>query len=277
MSGPSDAPAARLAAAFPSDLDAPDAAGQVEPLLPEVGPTLRAAREGAGPADPALLAAAKAAAFLLGRERWEEARALLEDAAETARAARSSGRLGEPFLGVLVADQLAAAAQAAERPGQAREASAEAEALAREVLPGDDPRLPMILNNAGSLLKQQGDFLAAEVHFRRVLSLAEEHHDAPGPLSATASLNLSDVLRARGSAEEAERFARRAAEEVESLRGTFNPETADAIDNLGQVLRELGREEEAGRCFRRVEAIYHRSLGPEHPLSRRAAARLRDD
>ncbi|MDX1577427.1 MAG: tetratricopeptide repeat protein, partial [Gemmatimonadota bacterium] len=236
-----------LARAFPPDPSDPAGAAEVEPLLEGVRTAVRRAHAGRAetPADTALLAAVKAAAYLLERERFTEARELLEDAFGLASDARDEGRLDEAFLAVVAADQLAAAAQASEGPERAREVSERAERWAREVLDPADPRLAMILNNAGSLLKQQGDFLAAEVQFRRVLELAEAHHEVPGPLSATACLNLSDVLRARGRTDEAVEAAARAAREVETIRGTFHPETADALDNLASVLEAAGDVESA--------------------------------
>lgn len=218
-----------------------------------------------------MLEACRASAALQASGRTAEAGRLAAAAAETAEAAARDGRLSDPFLRVLALDQLAGTREAAE---DAARAGAEAEALAREVLPPGDPRLAVLLNNAGTHLKQRGDFAGAEPRFREALELAESR--GPEALVGTACLNLCDVLRARDAAAEALPFARRAAREIEARAGTFDPATADALDNLAAVLEELGRSREAARQLRRVEAIYHRRLGEAHPLTRTAARRLEE-
>lgn len=288
-----------LEKALPRDVGDPGVASRVDLLTPHAFAAADAVEASGARAgvDAILHVLSRLGASLSLRGRGEGALEAL------GRAERLAGSLEpeDPFLPVVLADQRASALQDAGRHEEGLAAARRAAELARSACSPADPRLAVLWNNVGGAHKRAGDFLTAEVYFRRVLDAADAGPDrdarSPGApvagrggdsgggetsaagrlppgLAATARLNLSDVLRARGRAAQARPFAERALEETEALRGPFAFETADAVSNLADLLEELGEVEEARRQARRALALYERRLGSAHPLVVEARARL---
>ncbi len=103
--------------------------------------------------------------------------------------------------------------------------------------------------NLGNVLKDLGDFQAADASYLRALSIKPDY--------AEAHANLGSLLRAQNRLAEAEVSLRRAVK--------FKPGLAAAQSNLGNVLFDLGKLDDALACFTRAvelrpdfaEAHYH--------------------
>ncbi len=241
-------------------------------LLPHILPAVRAAAESGAPLDAALLAAARAAAHQALNGEAEAAADLLGAALDLSQ----DGRVADPFLRAVLADQWASALQDLGRDAEARSAAARAEAIAGSACRPGEPRRAALMVNVGTIYKRQGDFLTAEVHFRRALS----ELDAAGPEGAgyrtPVCLNLCDVLRAQAKAPEALKAAERAVREAEAALGPVHQGTADALESLALAREAVGETAAARPVWRRVAALYARQLGPAHPLAEAAALRAGD-
>lgn len=268
-SGTLAAAADRLARALPGEVGAPGAAGACERMVEEAAALARSARDARSePSDPVLGVLGRLAACLTVHRRHEPARRILGAALEAAE----ENPPGDGFLRAVLHDELAASLQVEGRTEEALEHARRAEAAGREACEPGDPRLLALFNNLGTVHKRVGDFLTAEVHFRRALELADAR--APGPAGAAAALNLADMLRARGRLDEALPYAERGLRETEEACGSTSFETADAAADLASLLEELGRRGDAVRHQRRAAALYELGLGADHALTRTALRRL---
>lgn len=219
--------------------------------------------------DPVLLALGRLAARLAEADRHESACRVLSAALE----AGGDNPPGDGFLLAMLHDQLSESLQSAGRSEEALAHARLAEERGFSASRPEDPRLIGLLNNLGTAYKRAGDFLTAEVYFRRALERADDQGRPPDALSATAALNLADVLRTQGK-EEALAWAERGLAETEEAYGPASFETADAAADLASLLWDLGRAEAARRRLRRAASLYERSLGADHELTRAAQKRL---
>lgn len=264
--------AERLSRALPARAD-PESAASCRGLVERAGGLAEAAaRRSEEASDPALLVIGRLAAGLAAGGLHEAARRVLEGAL---RAAERNAP-ADLFLTAALHDQVAESFQSEGRAEEALEHARQAERYGRAACRPDDPRLLGLLNNVGSTHKRAGEFLTAEVHFRRALALADSQGLASGPLRATATLNLSDVLRAQGRPEAALMYAERGLAETEEAYGPTSFETADAAGGLAALLWELGEAAVARRCQRRTAALHERALGRDHELTRAARKRLEE-
>ncbi len=147
------------------------------------------------------------------------------------------------------------------------------------------PEDPEVLNNLGSLLREERQLEAAIVCHHRALQIRTEFPEAwcnlgsvllecgrlaeaefslrtalrQRPAFPSALVNLGNVLRQRGCANEALECYRQAL--------LLEPENAVAHNNFGTALKTLGRWHEAAQAYRRVleleprSAVAHYNLG----------------
>lgn len=110
------------------------------------------------------------------------------------------------------------------------------------------PRLQLgAYNNLGSLLKAQGDLLAAKKLFQTALDI--------DPGFAVGHYNLGMTLKALGSLKAAIAAYERAIQ--------LNPDYAEAYQNLGVVLLKLGQVPESLKLLRRAIALHGQQNPPE--------------
>lgn len=176
------------------------------------------------------------------------------------------------------------------------------------LLRADHPDLAESLNNLGSVLKQLGDFPAAEHHYRRALTVQEhvfaatlaqpaasqrERAAAAEDLAETrnnlGALHRAMAARARdaGDAATAAAVLQRALTEYRGaldLRrvwlGDAHPSTATTQNNLGRALQDAGRFDDAESHLREALRILRTGVGERHQLVARALhnlARLKRD
>jgi len=117
----------------------------------------------------------------------------------------------------------------------------------------------------GSVLHAQGDYKAADEHYRRALEGYEKVLGKEHPDTLTSVGNLGSVLSSQGKYEEAEEAHRRALEGYEKVLGEEHPGTLTSVDNLGLVLSSQGKYEEAEEAHRRALEGREKVLGKEHP------------
>ncbi len=102
-------------------------------------------------------------------------------------------------------------------------------------------------NNLGSLLKAQGDLLAAKKLFQTVLDI--------DPGFAVGHYNLGMTLKALGALKAAIAAYERAIQ--------LNPDYAEAYQNLGVVLLKLGQVPESLKLLRRAISLHGQQNPPE--------------
>ncbi|MEZ6084780.1 MAG: tetratricopeptide repeat protein [Phycisphaerae bacterium] len=148
----------------------------------------------------------------------------------------------------------------------------EAEAMFREALANlslnHGPEHPSTLTamiNLGGLLAERGEHKQAESIFREALPLMREAHGDDSFHVGIACAKLADVLRRQDKLEEAEQFAREGVGIFEQAMGE-HPYTARAKSELGSILFEMQRYEEAAPLYTQAAEIYHKTLGPTHPV-----------
>jgi tetratricopeptide (TPR) repeat protein len=131
---------------------------------------------------------------------------------------------------------LADAGAAAEPDGEAR--LARAEAIARELL-AEQPQLPAVHVNLGTVLERRGRRGEAEQAYRRALEL--------NPGYELARLNLAAILADRGALDEA----------IALLEGALaiDPQSVEVLARLGVLHERRGRLDEAAAAYRRALAI----------------------
>src|SRR5918996_2879057 len=109
---------------------------------------------------------------------------------------------------------------------------AEAERLFRDALKlsepfGDqDPRRATSVNNLAYILHAQGQYGAAEPHYRESLAMRESALGADHPDVAQSCNNLAELYRVLGRYAEAEALHRRAVQIREARFGESHPEVA---------------------------------------------------
>jgi serine/threonine protein kinase len=117
--------------------------------------------------------------------------------------------------------------------------------------------------NAGSVLADQNDFVAAEKHFRTALAcyrrLGNDH-----PWAAACAAQIAWVVYQRGEVKEADELSAEALAIMERLRADETPSYARMIEYRAWIAGTAKRPGEAETCARRALAIYRRLLGEEH-------------
>lgn len=129
----------------------------------------------------------------------------------------------------------------------------------------DIPEAGDLLHNAGSCLRDRGQYAAAEPLFRRALALREAILGSEHPLVASSLNNWAILYRRQGRYTEAEPLFRQALTIREQTLGPEHPDVAASLNNLANLYHDQERYAEAEPLFRRALAIREQALGPEHP------------
>ncbi len=119
--------------------------------------------------------------------------------------------------------------------------------------------------NLALILQVQGDYEAAEVEQRAVISLLEGLYGPNHHRVAEARDHLGGALQAQGKDAEAEAEHRAAISLLQRALGPNHPSSASMRNSLAQVLLKQGRPEEAEVESRVGLALQEAALGPDHP------------
>ena len=130
---------------------------------------------------------------------------------------------------------------------------------------GKDQDVAYALSRLGYLLRDKGDYVAAERSYREALEgrrrvLGDDHRDT--------LLSISDMgilLSSMGKHEEALPYFREALGVSRRVVGDDHPDTLTSISNIGTLLSEMGKHEEALPYCREALEGFRRVLGDDHP------------
>jgi tetratricopeptide (TPR) repeat protein len=109
----------------------------------------------------------------------------------------------------------------------------------------EDPRRATSVNNLAFILHVQGQYGAAEPHYREALAMRESALGPDHPDVAQSCNNLAELYRVLGRDADAEALHRRALKIREGRFGPNHPEIAQSLNNLGVLYASLGRYDEA--------------------------------
>lgn len=136
-------------------------------------------------------------------------------------------------------------------------------ALRRRTLDPHHPELAGSEFNLASLLRRQGEFDSAQVHYGRALAIREALGD--GPALATSLMGYANLLLETGKYEEAEPLYQRAITILRRDKGPEDPALGLPLFNLALLYHRLERFSEAKPLFEQVIAIHEKQYGPDHP------------
>jgi len=122
-----------------------------------------------------------------------------------------------------------------------------------------------ILNNLGSVLKEQGKYGDAELFLLRALESKEMQLGPDHPDVATSLNNLGLLLKDQGKYGEAELLLRRALEIKEKQLGSDHLYVAYSLNNLACILQDQCKYVEAEPLFQWSLEIFEKQLGLDHP------------
>jgi tetratricopeptide (TPR) repeat protein len=128
-------------------------------------------------------------------------------------------------------------------------------AVKQDALGPDHPSIAITLNSLGLLRRRVGDLDGARRQFERALAIQEPALDPDHPNIAITLNNLGGVFLALGDLDAARRHLERALAIEERVLGPYHPEIATTLINLGGVLQALGDEDGARRRFERAQGI----------------------
>ena len=114
------------------------------------------------------------------------------------------------------------------------------------------------INNLGSLLKETGDFAAAEPLLRTAVEVQRETLGERHPYTLFSTNTLGQLLHAKGDFTAAERLLRDALKLQRETLGDRHPDTLTSANSLGQMLYAKG--DAANRCRHSPTEVL------EHPL-----------
>jgi tetratricopeptide (TPR) repeat protein len=147
----------------------------------------------------------------------------------------------------------------------ARSHSERAHDVRQKYLGGDDPQTLSSLALLAVVLKDLGEFKAAEAMHRKVLKrqekvLGKEHQDTLRSVS-----DLAVTLRSLGKYNDAETMHRRALEGRQKVLGDGNSETLTSITDLAMVLVDQGKYKIGEKMHRQALERKWSVLGKEDP------------
>lgn len=205
--------------------------------------------------------AARLANQFVNQARYEEARALLEDALAGQRKIFKGGHAD---LAVTL-NTLGNTYQYLGRLEEAEKNYREALAMHREVLGDKHPFVVTDLVNLAFLLDKRGQLAEAEAVFRD--ALARNRVLYPGGHEGTSIClgGLSSLLQRAGKYSEAEPLAREAVAMNETIYGPRSAIYARSLDSLGVLLAAKGEESAADEAQTKALEVRRQVFGPRHP------------
>lgn len=246
---------ALLAAGFPPDPADYASWPEAEALMPAVRTAVEATVERELPGEAGALLLARAAEYLAARGRFEEAKALAENAFLVAPdpppeslAATMRHALGSVLVEV---GALGEAREALERALEKRiQAGVDEAGLRRDRL-----ALGEALGELGEL-RDARDLIEAA---------ATETDSGPDRISCRARRRLAWLLMEKDELDEAERFYREALAATEAAFGEKDPDAARVRGELGALLLKQAKWKEALEELERALSIARESFGADHP------------
>jgi len=178
----------------------------------------------------------------------------------------------EPTEGIArTLNDLALALEDAGDRGQGLIYAREALAMHAKVMGEDHPTTIRLLSNMAGLLRDAGDFAAAEPLYRRVLEWRSAHYPPDAMPILYAKYGLARVAMGLGRLDEAERGLRHVVEELQRRRSILRFVAQSA---LGECLARRGRQRAALRNLREAAEGTSRTFGPGSQQAREAMLRL---
>ncbi|MCX4239185.1 tetratricopeptide repeat-containing serine/threonine-protein kinase [Paraliomyxa miuraensis] len=138
-------------------------------------------------------------------------------------------------------------------------------ALAHAKRSGEDVALASSLRSLAVVLRAQGEYEQALLHFDQALRIREETLGAEHPSVATSLNDLGNVLADQGEYEQAMLHFDQALRIREKALGASHPDVAESLNDLGNVLADQGKYEQALFHLERALRIREGALGASHP------------
>jgi tetratricopeptide (TPR) repeat protein len=140
----------------------------------------------------------------------------------------------------------------------------EALAMRQRILPPDDPRIALAMNDLGAALGEQNLFDEAETMEREALRMLRARPGNDETLSMLLT-NLGFLHYQRSELSAAEACFREALEIQRRLLGSDHPLVLTSLNNLANTLNQQGEFPEAEILFREALTIGTRVFGQDHP------------
>jgi len=227
--------------------------GDYETAVIETQPVVDAARA-LGHAPTTARAQLLLGLSLANRQRWDEARRALEEAARFGDEARDDRTRAAALTRLIWVHQAKGDTEALARTE--REATSVLQRLDRE------PDLAYALEIAlGSVDFTRGRFTEAEAHTGRAFALAERIFGPDDLRLASAAYNRGAALTELGRFDEAGTLIRRALDIRRRARGPDHADTASTESSYADLLRLTGRHEEALALLAHARPILERAFG----------------
>jgi serine/threonine-protein kinase len=221
-----------------------------------------AKRHAAPGAPPVIDASVALGRVLADRRQYDEAIAVLEEAA---RAQTDAGIESRDLADTLF--ELANAHYYAGHFDDSESLNRRALDVYRKTLGDRHPMVADCLINLGAVQSERGRYAEAETFYRQGLAITEawygrDHYKTAGNLTMLGRvLNRTPERRA-----EALEVLSQAVAIRERVYGPNHPNVASAVNELGSLALVQGRLDEAERHYRRAIDIYASSQGPRHSL-----------
>jgi len=135
--------------------------------------------------------------------------------------------------------------------------------ITEHVYGSDHPNTGTSLNNLAGLLKDKGDYEAAEPLYRRALEITEHGYGSDHPNTGRSLNNLAGVLYKQGNLNAAAPLYHRKLVINEKNLGPDHPDLARDLQNYGVLLRSLERYDESLDILNRALDINEKNAGPD--------------
>ncbi|MHC5539209.1 tetratricopeptide repeat protein, partial [Singulisphaera rosea] len=145
----------------------------------------------------------------------------------------------------------------------------------RRALGPDEPITLDAGERLSTVLWHLGKHEAAEATLRQNVEDRTRVFKAEHPQTLRSIYLLSRLLRERKQFREAKDLAYRYAHDIQCARGSNHPDRIVALTNQGDVEHDQGLSAAAEHYYRQAVAEAGRILGPDHPATRAAEAKLK--
>ena len=129
----------------------------------------------------------------------------------------------------------------------------------------DDETRASLLNRVGRCQASLGQYSAAEITHRKVLSIREKRLEIEDELILLSMNEIGVALGNQGKYTEAETMHRETLAMREKVLGAEHPDTLTSVNNLALVLDSQGKYTEAETMHRQTLGMHEKVLGGEHP------------
>ncbi len=160
------------------------------------------------------------------------------------------------------------------RPAEAIALANEALAIRREILGEEHRDTAQSLSNLGGLLRNLGDFAAAQPYDEQALAIRRKVLGEDHPVTALSLNNLGVLLQDRAAYAGARRYLERALAIRRKILGDEHRDTAQSLSNLGMLLEAMGDYAGAWPFLEQALAIYRKVLGEENRDTARLLSNL---